>query len=201
MPDRKKMSEAAPGTKPATKVAKRFTRLVSPTLSSGEAAIAEFNDAALRFERTVAEGLQTIRNQRASYEQMVSGHPNEDGPTPVLSALRGFMDQEGVIAFDRVASELQLSRAQLAEAAGLRREVLQKSALRESQRVQGRVREMLEIIGRVVPWAGGWIQAMAWYRAEPLPAFGGRTAESLVKGGDAASVRNYLDHIARGGFA
>jgi hypothetical protein len=42
---------------------------------------------------------------------------------------------------------------------------------------------------------------MAWYRAEPIPAFGGRTAEALVKAGEAAAVRDYLDHIAAGGYA
>ena len=50
-------------------------------------------------------------------------------------------------------------------------------------------------------WAGGPLQAMAWYRAEPIPAFGGRTAESLVKDGKAAAVRDYLDSVALGGFA
>jgi hypothetical protein len=44
-------------------------------------------------------------------------------------------------------------------------------------------------------------QAMAWYRAQPIPAFGGRTAEALVKEGKASAVRDYLDHVAVGGFA
>ena len=68
-------------------------------------------------------------------------------------------------------------------------------------KTQGRLREMLEIISRVTDWAGGKEQAMAWYRAQPLPAFGGRTAEALVKEGKAAAVRDYLDHMALGGFA
>ncbi len=42
---------------------------------------------------------------------------------------------------------------------------------------------------------------MAWYRAQPIAAFGGRTAESLVKTGQASALRDYLDHIAMGGFA
>ena len=42
---------------------------------------------------------------------------------------------------------------------------------------------------------------MSWYRAEPIPAFGGRTAEALVKSGDAAALRDYLDQVAMGGFA
>jgi hypothetical protein len=42
---------------------------------------------------------------------------------------------------------------------------------------------------------------MAWYRAQPIPAFGGRTAESLVKEGKASVVRDYLDFAALGNFA
>jgi hypothetical protein len=61
--------------------------------------------------------------------------------------------------------------------------------------------EMAEIVGRVADWAGSRDLAMAWYRAEPIPAFGGRTAESLVKDGKAAAVRDYLDHVTVGGFA
>lgn len=60
---------------------------------------------------------------------------------------------------------------------------------------------MLGIVSRIADWAGGEKQAMAWYRAEPFPAFGGRTAESLVKDGKATAVRDYLDHVATGGFA
>jgi hypothetical protein len=61
--------------------------------------------------------------------------------------------------------------------------------------------EMVEIFSRLTEWAGGQDQAMAWYRAEPLPAFGGRTAEALVKSGKASALCDYLDHIATGGFA
>ncbi len=67
--------------------------------------------------------------------------------------------------------------------------------------MQNRLREMLEIVDRISGWAGGRDQAMSWYRAQPIPAFGDRTAEALVKEGRAAEVRDYLDHIALGGFA
>ena len=36
---------------------------------------------------------------------------------------------------------------------------------------------------------------------EPIPAFGGRTAEALVKSGNATAVRDYVDHLATGGYA
>ena len=70
-----------------------------------------------------------------------------------------------------------------------------------SPRTQTRVTEMLEIISRVREWAGGEAQAMAWYRSQPIPALDRRTPEALVKSGQAGAVRDYLDHMALGGFA
>ena len=102
---------------------------------------------------------------------------------------------------DDVAETFRMSKAQLADTAGLAREVFQKASRRDGPKAQNRVREMLEIIHLVQGWAGGPAQAMAWYRAEPIPAFGGRTAEQLVKDGKAAALRDWLDHVATGGFA
>lgn len=112
-----------------------------------------------------------------------------------------FMDGSGQIAVDRVADSFGMSKTQLAETVGLARESLYKAARVGTLKTQSRVREMLEIISRVSEWAGGKEQAMAWYRAQPIPAFGGRTAEALVKDGKAGAVRDYLDHLAVGGFA
>ena len=117
--------------------------------------------------------------------------------TPIL----GLIDEHGGVSVGAVAEVFLMSKAQLAETAGLAREVFQKSARRDSPKAQNRVREMLEIISLVQTWAGGPAQAMAWYRAEPIPAFGGRTAEALVKSGAATAVRDYVDHLATGGYA
>lgn len=111
------------------------------------------------------------------------------------------IDDRGSVKVDEAAEALHMSKAQLADTAGLAREVFQKASRRDSPKAQTRVREMLEIIARVQSWAGGPAQAMAWYRAEPIPAFGGRTAEALVKSGQATAVRDYLDHLATGGYA
>jgi hypothetical protein len=111
------------------------------------------------------------------------------------------MDKSGLVAIDRVADTFGMSKTQLAETVGLGREALYKATRLRAVKTQNRVREMLEIVSRVSEWAGGKEQAMAWYRAEPIPAFGGRTAEALVKSGQASAVRDYLDHIAAGGFA
>lgn len=122
-------------------------------------------------------------------------------PMQAGSLVLSYMDRAGRIAVNQLADGFGMSKTQLAETAGLARETLYRTERSHAQRAQGRLREMLEIISRVSDWAGGKEQAMAWYRAQPLPAFGGRTAEALVKDGKAAAVRDYLDHMAVGGFA
>jgi hypothetical protein len=112
-----------------------------------------------------------------------------------------FFDSKGHISVGRVAKRFGMSKGQLAETIGLKPETVYRAARLEAPKTQTRATEMLEIIGRIADWAGGEKQAMAWYRAEPISAFGGRTAESLVKEGKAAAVRDYLDHVATGGFA
>jgi len=112
-----------------------------------------------------------------------------------------YMDASGGIDFDSITHGFGISKTQLAETAGLGRDVLQKAARRRAAKTQTRVREVLEIVARIETWAGGQAQAMAWYRSQPIPALDGRTAEALVKTGKASAVRDYLDHIAVGGFA
>ena len=120
---------------------------------------------------------------------------------PARLSIASLMDERGALNVEDVAEAFNMSKAQLAETAGLAREVFQKASRRDSPKAQSRVREMVEIISLVQAWAGGPAQAMAWYRAEPIPAFGGRTAEALVKSGSATAVRDYVDHLATGGYA
>jgi len=117
------------------------------------------------------------------------------------SRIAGYFDAEGLIVIDRVADRFGVSKAQLADTMGVSPETFHRAARAKAPKTQGRAAEMIEIVARVSDWAGGEKQALAWYRAEPLPAFGGRTAESLVKDGKAAAVRDWLDHVATGGFA
>lgn len=112
-----------------------------------------------------------------------------------------FFDKAGGVAPERVANRFGMSKGQLAETLGIAPETLHRAQRAAAPKTQNRITEMLEIISRVADWAGGEKQAMAWYRAEPIPAFGDRTAESLVKQGKAAAVRDYIDHLALGGFA
>lgn len=107
----------------------------------------------------------------------------------------------GQIMAGALADMLFMSRDQLAETTGLSPASLAKADRQMSRKAQSRMFEMVEILDRVRDWAGSDIQALAWYRSQPIPALDGRTAEALVKNGEAAAVRDYLDHVALGGYA
>ena len=112
-----------------------------------------------------------------------------------------FIGAQGFVDAGEVATGLFISRDQLARTVGLPLTTLSKRDRSLGARPQARLREMLEILSRVEEWAGGEAQALAWYRSQPISALDGRTAEAIVQGGGAASVRSYLDQVALGGFA
>lgn len=123
-------------------------------------------------------------------------------PNPRIGGAMETRDEKtGRILIDRATSRLGLTKGQLAETVGLRPEILQRADRANAAKTQIRVAEMLEIVARASAWAGGERQALSWYRSEPIPAFADRTAESLVKEGKASAVRDWLDHLALGGFA
>ncbi len=102
---------------------------------------------------------------------------------------------------DRLSAALHITKSELALAAGLSRDAVSKAARSQSVVTQARLREVSEIINRVIPWAGSELAAYAWYRSQPLPSFGDATAEELVRQGLGEKVRAYLGRISAGGFA
>jgi len=115
--------------------------------------------------------------------------------------LTDVMRPDGSIAPDGLSGELRITKGELAFASGLSRDAVSKTTRLKARATQARLRDVVEIINRVMPWAGSAPQAFAWYRAQPLPSFGDRTAEDLVKEGRAEAVKSYLSRIAVGGYA
>jgi uncharacterized protein (DUF2384 family) len=147
----------------------------------------------------VAGGEWTYNFENAPRKGTSDGWIYRDAATGAF--VTQFMDTGGVVDVGRVADAFRMSKGQLAETTGLATATLSKSDRRAGAKAQTRMTEMLEIISRIREWAGGEAQAMAWYRSQPIPALDGRTPEALVKSGRAGSVRDYLDHLALGGFA
>ena len=145
-------------------------------------------------ERWPDTGSATGRKGPANRKGKVSTAPPAQGGGIAL-------DRQGIVRMEDVADRFGLSKLQVARSLGLPKEALHKRERFVAPKTQQRLREMLEIVNRVSHWAGGQVQAMAWYRGESIPALGDQTAEALVKAGKADVVREYLDGIALGGFA
>src|SRR5271154_391410 len=121
------------------------------------------------------------------------------------AAEHSFLDEvisrDGVVEPDRLCSVLRVTKGELATASGLSRDAVSKTLRLRAPATQTRLREVAEIINRILPWCGSVPQAFAWYRSQPIPAFGDQTAEDLVRAGRADHVKSYLAGIAVGGYA
>ncbi len=116
-----------------------------------------------------------------------------------------FLDQviglDGTIEPGRLSLVLRVTKGELAAASGLSRDTVSKTKRLQAPATQTRLREVAEIVNRILPWCGSVPQAFAWYRSQPIPAFGDQTAEELVRAGRSEHVKSYLAGIAVGGYA
>ena len=114
--------------------------------------------------------------------------------------LRVAVTENGYVAPKALARALLVTQTELANITGLRRDAVSKRVRVRTLRVQKRLRETVEILNRVSDWCGGPVQALAWFRSQPLPSFGDLTAEDLLKAGRGDALRAYLSRIAEGGY-
>jgi hypothetical protein len=111
------------------------------------------------------------------------------------------VDADGIVDVAAVIAAFLIDRRTLASIAGLPRGALAETARPRSPVAEARLREIVDILVRVTPWAGSPPQALAWYRAQPLAGFGGTTAQKLVRQGHADAVKAHLETVADGGYA
>jgi hypothetical protein len=118
-----------------------------------------------------------------------------------IAFLQTVINDEGLVVAGALAKVLHITQHDLAEVTGLSRDSVSKSNRLKSKATQTRLRDTVEIINRVTDWSGSAGRAFAWFRSQPLPSFGDKTAEDLVKEGRADAVKAYLSRIADGGYA
>lgn len=118
-----------------------------------------------------------------------------------IQFLRQVLPPRGLIDATLLAEVLHVTKTELAAATGLSRDAVSKRSRVESRATQARLRDTVEIINRVIGWSGSLPGAFAWFRSQPLPSFGDKTAEDMVKDGRAEDVKAYLSRIADGGYA
>ncbi len=117
------------------------------------------------------------------------------------SLLNDVISANGTIQTAPLAQRLHITKVELANAIGLSKDAVTKKIRLTSKATQSRLRETVEIINRISTWSGSVQAAFAWYRSQPIPSFGDKTAEDLVKEGRGEAVRAYLARITEGGYA
>ena len=100
-----------------------------------------------------------------------------------------------------VADALRTTKSEIAGTLGLGKDAFTRASRIRARKTQVRLRQMLEILNRVEAVTGSPLAAYAWFRAEPLPGFGGATPDALVREGRADHVHAYLERIMAGGYA
>jgi len=115
--------------------------------------------------------------------------------------IREMVDHEGYIATDALLDDLHITKREFANAIGLSHTAIIRKDRLHSVSTQQRLRQAMEILKRIEPWAGSISGAWSWYRTYPIAPLGDLTAEELVSRGRADDVRAYLSHIAEGGYA
>ena len=107
---------------------------------------------------------------------------------------------DGTVNLDLLVNSLRLSKTELAGVLGMSRDAVSKSARRRSNTSQRKLRDLVEILVHVSPWAGSVPQAFAWFTSQPLPSFGQQTAADLFREGRADAVKAYVSRIEVGGY-
>jgi len=111
------------------------------------------------------------------------------------------IDEAGYVSPRAVAHEFNTTVKEVAVLSGLSPDTVAKKSRFRSKASQQRLREIVMILNRALPWCGTPMQAYAWFRSEPIPSFGDLTAEELVKRNMAEAVMEYIGRTAEGGYA
>ncbi len=108
---------------------------------------------------------------------------------------------DGTIALDNLLHSLRLTEIELAGLLGVSvTSPIEASPLNDPAS-QCKLRDFVDILARIAPWAGSMPQAFAWFASQPLAPFGDQTGADLFREGRIEAVRSYISRIAIGGYA
>lgn len=113
--------------------------------------------------------------------------------------LASFLDtiRDGdMIAPRRMAERLRVPMTQLSKLAHVNRNTLADRP--GSPAVQARLGQIARIITRAADLSGDEGRAIIWFRHQPIPGFGNKTAEELVEAGQGDAVMWMLESMDEG---
>ena len=109
-----------------------------------------------------------------------------DGQSPFLSA-------------DRVSKQLGVTLSELARLIGVARNTL--TAKSGARKVDHALSHVVRILAMASEMAGDENRATIWFKHQPIPGWGGKTAYDLVSEGKSDKVLAYLEAVRSGVYA
>lgn len=108
---------------------------------------------------------------------------------------------DGTVALDTLLHGFRLTETELVGLLGVSVASTNEAPQLNDPASQRRLRDFVDILARIAPWAGSMPQAYVWFTSQPLTPFGEQTAAELVREGRIEAIRSYISRIAIGGYA
>ena len=105
----------------------------------------------------------------------------------------------GALSPQRLATVLHVGMAELAELVGASRATLAKRPVTPA--ADRALSPLARILAMAADMAGSMDRATIWFKHQPIPGWGGKTARDLVASGDAQAVLDYLEASRSGVYA
>lgn len=121
-----------------------------------------------------------------------------NGSSDDIAAVRGSDGSVDVLA---LAGILDVTVTELNGSVGMSEDTVAEMTCPDSREAHHRLKMLVNILEHVVPWSGDPKAAYEWYRSQPIPGFGGRTAMEMLNAGRVSVVTAYLDRTSKGGYA
>ncbi|RDJ21811.1 DUF2384 domain-containing protein [Bosea caraganae] len=99
----------------------------------------------------------------------------------------------------RVSEKLGVTLSELAGLIGVARTTL--TAKTGARRVDTALSPLVRVLAMAAEMAGDEDRAAIWFKHQPLPGWGGKTAFDLVREGKAGKVLDYLESVRAGVYA
>ena len=116
-----------------------------------------------------------------------------------VSAARFGAERAPFLSARRVAERLGVTLSELAALAGVARNTL--TAQAGARKADAALSPIVRILAVVGEMAGGEDRAALWFKHQPIPGWGGKTAYDLVREGKAEKVLAYLEAVRSGVYA
>lgn len=117
----------------------------------------------------------------------------------MLTALLADIRERDFVSPQRMSRKLRLPLAELAKLAHVHRNTLAQRP--ESPAVQKSLEPVVRILAAAEELTGDADRAIIWFRHQPIPGHGGRTALELVEAGHADAVVAHLEDLRDGTYA